>query len=188
MSEAIDRFERTIRDFQSTLAGVRDEQWHDPTPCTEWDVRALVNHVTGELAWFPPLVAGQTIADVGDRLDGDLLGEDPKQAYADAAAEAVAAASAPAAMDGYVQLSYGRDTTASYADQLALDCLIHRWDLARGAGAPDALPDDLVDWALAYVTPMLPTLSGTGLYGTQRDVGADASAQTRLLAMLGRDG
>lgn len=182
------RFQRTVRDFQATLAGVRDDQWTAPTPCTEWDVRMLVNHVTSELAWVSPLVAGQTIADVGDRFDGDLLGGDPKGAFAAAASEAVASITAPGALDGFVQLSYGRDTTASYADQISLDCLIHRWDLARGAGAADALPDDLVAWALAYVTPMKDQLAGSGLYGTEVPVGSDASPQTRLLAMLGRTG
>ena len=47
------------------------------TPCTEWDVRALVNHVLGEIRWAVPLFAGSTIAEVGDRFDGDLLGDDP---------------------------------------------------------------------------------------------------------------
>jgi uncharacterized protein (TIGR03086 family) len=189
MSEEIEeRFTRTVQDFATTLAGVRDEQWGDPTPCTDWDVRALVNHVTSELAWVTPLVSGQTIADVGDRFDGDLLGADPVEAYNRAATDAVDSVTAPGALQGHVELSYGRDTTASYADQIALDCLIHRWDLARGVGAPDALPDDLVEWALAYVTPMKDRLSASGSYGTQIDVPPEAPPQTRLLAMLGRVG
>lgn len=188
MGETDERFKRTVLDFQSTLASVRDEQWTDPTPCTEWDVRALVNHVTSELAWFPPLVAGQTIAEIGDRFDRDLLGDDPSGAFAQVASEAVATVTAPGALDGSVELSYGRDTTASYADQIALDCLIHRWDLARGIGAPDALPDDLVEWALAYVAPMQEQLTASGLYGTLRPVEPDAAPQTKLLAMVGRDG
>ena len=66
----VERFARCVRDFADQLAPVRDEQWTNATPCTDWDVRALVNHVTGELAWVQPLVAGQTIAEVGDRFDG----------------------------------------------------------------------------------------------------------------------
>ena len=48
-----------------------------PPRAREWNVRELVNHVVGEDAWTVPLMRGATIAEVGDSLDGDLLGERP---------------------------------------------------------------------------------------------------------------
>lgn len=183
---ALERFTRCVQFYGSHLAQVGPDQWANATPCTDWDVRALVNHVTGELAWVEPLVAGSTIADVGDRLDGDLLGDDPKAAYAAAAEGAVAAVSAPGAIDTGVHLSYGDDTTESYVHQLTLDCLIHGWDLARGAGQDDRMDDDLVQWALAYIAPLVDQFAASGLYAAPLEVGADASAQTRVLAVLGR--
>lgn len=51
---------------------------------------SLVNHVVAKDRWTPPLLAGRTIADVGDRLDGDLLGADPDGAARAAAGEATA--------------------------------------------------------------------------------------------------
>ena len=72
--------------FDTVIGQVRPDQWTHSTPCAEWDVRALVNHVVGEDRWVPPLLAGLTIAEVGDTLAGDLLGDDPQLAWDRAAA------------------------------------------------------------------------------------------------------
>src|SRR5215208_6699304 len=97
---------RTVEAWQRTLDGIEPEQWAGPTPCTEWDVRTLVNHVVGEECWVRPLLAGQTIADVGDRFDGDLLGETPTEAGRNAASDALAAVDELLADDKQVHLSY----------------------------------------------------------------------------------
>src|SRR4051812_12240655 len=83
---------RTVENWQRILDDVTADQWDDPTPCTEWNVRALVNHVVGEELWVRPLLEGSTIEQVGDRFDGDLLGDDPVARGREASAEAVGAA------------------------------------------------------------------------------------------------
>ena len=83
---------RAVAEFGSRVENIGDEQWHAPTPCEDWDVRALVNHVTGEALWAPPLMNGATIEEVGDRFDGDVLGDDPKARWRAAADEARAIA------------------------------------------------------------------------------------------------
>src|ERR1700761_6093819 len=92
-------FGRSVAEFDARLGQVSDHQWREPTPDEDWTVRDLVNHVVGEDLWAPPLLAGSTIADVGDRFDGDVLGTDPKAAWAAAATQAVRAAEAGGAMD-----------------------------------------------------------------------------------------
>ena len=89
--DVIDLHRRTVEVFLERVEAIGDDQWADPTPCADWDVRALVNHVVGEDRWTAPLLGGSTIAEVGDRFDGDLLGADPAGSANDAAAEAVAA-------------------------------------------------------------------------------------------------
>ena len=69
-------YRRSVEFWKAMVREISDE-WTAPTPCTDWDVRALVNHVVGEDRWTKPLVDGRTIADVGDAFDGDLLGDDP---------------------------------------------------------------------------------------------------------------
>ena len=62
--------------FAALVSGVGAQQWHDETPCSEWDVRTLVHHLLDEQLWVPPLFDGLTISEVGDRFEGDLMGHD----------------------------------------------------------------------------------------------------------------
>ena len=89
MSDPVDleRFVAAQNAFGAVVAHVAAEQWTHPTPCSQWDVRALVNHVAVEQLWAVPLLEGKTIADVGKRLDGDQLGDDPKRGWWDAATQ-----------------------------------------------------------------------------------------------------
>ena len=48
-----------IGGFEQRLSGVDATQWNAATPCAEWDVRTLVNHVVGELLWVPPLLGAR---------------------------------------------------------------------------------------------------------------------------------
>src|ERR687895_1707763 len=82
---------RAVGEFEDRVDSIPGDAWSRPTPCLDWDVRALVNHVVGEDRWTGPLLDGMTIAEVGDRFDGDLLGDDPQGAGRVASAEAVAA-------------------------------------------------------------------------------------------------
>ena len=76
-------YHRTVEFFADRVNAVKDDQWDDPTPCAGWTVRDLVNHVTCENLWTVPLMEGATIEEVGDRFEGDVLGEDPIGVRAD---------------------------------------------------------------------------------------------------------
>src|SRR3954452_3750863 len=115
MTEIQDLYGRALDAFDEKVHAIRDDQWANATPCSEWDVRALVNHVAGETMWAPPLLEGRTIEQVGDRFDGDVLGADPQSSWAGAAESARAAMTSPGAMDRTVHLSYGDSSANDYA-------------------------------------------------------------------------
>jgi uncharacterized protein (TIGR03086 family) len=140
--DVVELHNRTVRNFARLVQEVGPDQWSDPTPCSDWDVRTLVNHVVGEERWTVPLMEGKTIADVGTALDGDLLEDDPVGAASYAAREAEVAATR--SIDK-VHLSYGDEEPHEYLRQLAADHLIHGWDLAVAIGAPPRLDAELVD-------------------------------------------
>ena len=130
---AHETYRRASGGFDAIMHQFTEAHWDAPTPCEKWSARELVNHVVGEDRWIPPLLAGRTIAEVGDSLDGDLLGDDPMQAWSTAWATALAAADATEP-DRIVQLSFGPTPTEEYLWQIAADHLIHGWDLAVAIG------------------------------------------------------
>jgi uncharacterized protein (TIGR03086 family) len=169
------------------IAGVRDDQWAVATPCDGWDVRALVNHIVTGNEWAAELVGGKSIAEVGDRLDGDVLGDDPVAAYDASAKRSAAAFRKPGALEAPCAVSYGPVPGEVYAGHRLLDTLIHGWDVAKATGQATTLDPQLVDASLVVLLPQADLLAGSGMFGSPTDPGADADPQTRLLGLVGRE-
>lgn len=185
MADLVELFARSVELFGARLPLVGG-RWGDPTPDTEWDVRALVNHVINEDLWAPPLLRGMTIADVGDRFDGDQLGDKPEAAWAAAAGASVAAVSDAGALDRTVHVSFGDISGREYVSQLTCDHLIHGWDLARAIGADEQLDGELVEFAYEFLSPQVDGWRSAGVFGPRVEAGAGASRQDELLALTGR--
>jgi uncharacterized protein (TIGR03086 family) len=180
-------FDGAAAQLVERVAGVPATAWDRPTPCAEWDLRALLQHVVNELRWIPPLLDGATVAEVGDRFDGDLLGDDPAGATTDAARDAVAAVGV-VDPERTVHLSYGDVTAAYYLNQVGLDVFVHTWDLARATGQDGAVPDALVDGATAAFHPDEEAAwRGYGVIAEPVPTSDRASALDRLIARTGRD-
>ena len=177
---------RALTRFGELVHSVGAGQWHAPTPCTEWDVRQLVNHLVVEQLWVPPILAGRTVPDVGDAFDGDQLGADPVGAWDRASAASGAALAEPGALQRTVHLSYGDRPAEGYCAEMTSDLLVHSWDLARGIGADETLDPELVDFVYAQFAPHADALAQSGLCAPPVDVPEDADRQTRLLALSGR--
>jgi uncharacterized protein (TIGR03086 family) len=185
MSDVRDHFRRAQGHFGELVHAVGDDQWGAQTPCTDWDVRTLVNHLVYEARWAPPLLEGQTIEQVGGRLEGDLLGDEPKSSY-DAALREASASVTTTDLATTVHLSYGDVPAQDYLTQLTGDFVVHAWDLARGIGADDRLDPELVRFVYDAAEPMADALAASGMFAPPVDVSDDADPQTKLLALFGR--
>ena len=186
MTELMALFRRAADGFGRHVHAIGDGQWHDPTPCTDWDVRTLVNHVAVEQLWVPPLMEGSTVAEVGDRLDGDQLGPDPVAAWDAAVKASQAAFGALGALEGKVSLSSGDREATEYCWEMTTDALIHSWDLARGIGADEAMDEELVALVYERTLPVAEHLQETGLFAPPVPVPDDSPLPTKLLAIFGR--
>jgi uncharacterized protein (TIGR03086 family) len=178
--------ERALRTTGAVVDGIAARQLELPTPCDGWSVRELLNHVVSGNYWAADLAEGKSIADVGDRLDGDTLGDDHAAAYRASAALAAAAFDAPGAMDAPCAVSYGPVPGSVYCGHRILDVVIHGWDLAKATGQDTTLDPELVDAVTAIITPQMDMLAGSGMFGSTVAIAADADPQTRLLSTLGR--
>ncbi len=174
-----------VEGFGRRIAAVGPDQWSAPTPCADWDVRALVNHVAGELLWIPPLLEGKTIAEVGERFDGDVLGADPGSTWKSAGTGAQASAEEAGAQERTVHLSFGDFAGGDYLGQVTSDVIIHTWDLARAIGADDRFEPSLLDFVSGFLGPQIEAWRSAGAFGPAAATKA-ADAQDELLAQTGR--
>ncbi len=173
--------------FSALVAAVPDDAWDRPTPCTDWSVRDLLAHNVVENLWVPPLMAGGTIASVGDRFDGDVLGRDPKSAWQATVEPADLAVEQDGAMQRTVHLSFGDLPGAEYVKQRIVDLVVHAWDLAHATGQSEEQPTRLVEACLAWGEEWKPLLGAMGDYFDPPIPSApDADPRTRMLQLFGR--
>ncbi|HEU5333460.1 MAG TPA: TIGR03086 family metal-binding protein [Actinocrinis sp.] len=186
MSTLLELHERAFAEFGRRVHAVGPDQWSAATPCTDWTVRDLVNHLAAEQLWVPPLLGGAKVEQVGSRFDGDVLGADPVSAWDSAATAARAALAEPGALERTVHLSYGDRPAEYYVRELTSDLLLHAWDLARALGTDETLDAELVNTVLTSAEPNAGDLAASGLFNPPVPVPADADPQTRLIALFGR--
>ncbi len=172
---------------ESVVAAVEPGQLGQPTPCAEYDVRALLSHIVGGLNRVA--IAGEG----GDALARPARADDVPDdgwlaAYRAASARAAAAWANDARLDAVVELPWGkipgRFAIAGYIQEI----LTHGWDLAKATGQPTELDPGLAAWALAGAKRILPP-DGRGAdvpFGPVVAVSPDAGPYAQLAAWLGR--
>ena len=179
----VDQLGRAFDVVAGLISNIRADQWSAPTPCPDWTVRQVVNHLIGMNRVFAALLAGQPPP---PRPAADHVEDDPVRAFRDSAAALLAAFSRP----GVLERAYrGPLGTATGADRLQIrlyDLLAHGWDLAQATGQPAGLPDDLAEQSLAFVRIQLTEQARPGRFGPAQIATEQASAIERLVAFLGR--
>lgn len=152
-----------------------------PTPCTDWTVRDLLDHLVWENLVWGALAQGTSPA-VGHAEDH--LGDDHVTAFATAAATARAAFRQP----GMLTRSFGPAPGRRVVEQLLVELLVHGWDLATALGHGHDLEPDIARAALPVVREIyggLPRTAG-GSLAPARPAPEHAPALDQLAAFLGR--
>jgi uncharacterized protein (TIGR03086 family) len=172
--------------FGARVRAVPADRWDAPTPCREWTVRDLVNHVVGEHLWAVHLLRGESLEEVGDRYDGDLVGENPVAAWSAAEASSSAAWKALVSPDQPVSVSSGQTSAGAYAEEMLLDLVVHGWDLARGTGQDETMDPAALAHLLPFVSANVDSFKDAGIFAPPVQT-TSTDPQDRLLALLGRD-
>ena len=171
------------------VAGVKPDQWELPTPCTEWNVRQLVDHLVVGHQLFARVLRGepfeQAVAAV--RSVGDRLGDDAAAAYDASAREVLAAFTAPGVLERLVRVPFGTVPGAVARHLRIVECLVHGWDLATALGVPFDPPAPLVEQEIAFSGPMVRQVPPERrVFAPSRPVAEEAPPIERLAALLGR--
>jgi uncharacterized protein (TIGR03086 family) len=177
--EQVTLYRRATAQAVTVVEAVEPAQLSLPTPCTEWTVQDLVDHLVAGTDYLvaamegraPVAPAGTTPADFRRGVDAVLAG-----------------VAKPGALDRVCQSPLGFEWPVSQAVAgTFMDVLIHTWDLARATGQDETLDPALVEACVAMFLPDMPVRGrAAGILGPEVPVEPDASAQDHLLGAMGR--
>lgn len=172
---------RAVDTARPVIRGIAPDQLTGTTPCAEYDVRRLLNHLMQVVIGFRRVAAKQRM-ELGDQ---DVLADDWRAQFDTESRRLIEAWSAPGALEGE---SAGLGLPQSVTVQLVLvDLVVHSWDLARATGQPVRPDPELVDLLFPTCQRMALTGRTMGAFGPEVEVPADAPTFDRLLGIVGRD-
>ncbi|MBD0689883.1 TIGR03086 family protein [Streptomyces sp. CBMA123] len=180
----VERIERAAATAGVLIAGIGPAQWKLPTPCADWDVTALVNHLVGGINLYVGRLTG---TDPGRAHEDDWLGDDPVAAYRAAAAADLAAWRRPGALDRTVTIALGELPGEFAATVHLTELAVHGADIAVATGQEKLLDTELLTGLLAAIQGLgVDPYRVPGIFGPKAPVPEDAPVHLRLLAHLGR--
>ena len=147
-----------------------------PTPCDEWDVRQLMNHMLDTANYFIGSARGDEVS-LPSPHPPELLGDDPVADFERARDETVSAFGG----EGVIERT-GPALGIAFSDQL-----LHGWDLARATGQDATMPEDLPAVAYEMIHGRFTDEQRKGVFKPEVAVAPNASAQEKLLAYTGRN-
>jgi uncharacterized protein (TIGR03086 family) len=184
----ITTMQRACASTERILEGVSPAQYDLPTPCEQWPVRALMNHVLGTLSLGAALL-GDTRPAVpmapGELPDVDLVGDDPAEAYR-VGVEALRASAEGDALTRPHATPLGDMPGAVLGGFTTLDIAVHGWDLAKATGQDPTLDADLADDVLAFARQAITDATRAPRIGAEVAVPSGAPITDQLVGYLGR--
>ncbi|MGI8535250.1 MAG: TIGR03086 family metal-binding protein [Mycobacteriales bacterium] len=182
----VEQLERSLDDTRTLVEAVRDDQWDLPTPCAEWSVRDLVDHLTAGNRLFARALLGDP-SSTASGPDGIPSPSTPA-AYRDSAAALLAAFSAPGVMERVVTVPFGAVPGVVALHLRLVESLVHGWDLARATGQSPECDEEVAEQELRFTQQKLADVPpDRSPFGPAQPVDAEAPALDRLAACLGRD-
>jgi uncharacterized protein (TIGR03086 family) len=175
-------------DATGRLVTAADQQWTLPTPCTDWNVRELVNHVVVGNQLFADILSGRSMpAAAGRGPATDRLGDQPAVAYRAAADAVLAAFGQPGVLEQTFTVPFGTVPGIVALHLRITELLVHGWDLATAIGQPAIFPDEIVEQELEFTHGALAAVPATrSPFAAPQPVADQAPPIDRLAALLGR--
>ena len=176
--DAISQFSALGPTLAGVVGGIDAADLDLPTPCAEFGVRGVLEHMLTGATTFTAAFRGE------EPGNADLT--DPLAAFGPTLGALGDAVSAPGALDGTVASPFGPMPGEQFARFIVLDGLVHGWDLAQATGQPYEPPDELVTSVADFAHQVLDPIRGEGSFGPAQPAPAGASPIDALAAYTGR--
>ena len=181
-ADPIEQLRRSLAAVAGLINAIRPDQWSGRTPCEQWDVHRVVEHLVGMNLVFAAMLAGEPPPERGR----GLTREDLPQAFSDSATSLLDAFAEPGVLDQSYAGPLGNATGSDRLQIRLYDLLAHGWDLAVATERPANLPDDAARDALRFVRSQLTDDARTGRFAPPQPVPDGSCAIEHLVALLGR--
>jgi len=187
MASPADQIRYQTDAMHSLVAGVKDDQWSNPTPCDQWTVRDVVNHLVGGGMMLAASFRGDMPGIDADSDDlPDMLGNDPVAAVDNTIAEFRAAVAQPGAMEKDVVLPFATLPAPVALNIGKFDILLHCYDIAISTNQPFDPPADVVAECRQMAEMLImPELRENGPFGTEITAPSGATPMQQLAAFSG---
>jgi uncharacterized protein (TIGR03086 family) len=181
--DALQRVDEAAQAALGAVQGIKPDQLENQTPCSGWNVQALMNHMISTMRFFEARATG---AERSSEPAGTASSEDAAGQLAAWIRATAAAWHEPGALERKIQAPWGEAPAEFLATMTASEMLMHGWDLARATGQAYGPKPELVEEVLAGISITLtPERRGTS-FGPERAAPKDAPAIDRLAAFMGR--
>lgn len=182
--DVLENYDRAAAVASGVIDKIPTDRFGAPTPCSEWDVRGVVNHmVTGALMAISAATAGEP-----PEVGGDHVGDDPKGVFERVAKQERELLAQPGAMERPMRVPFGEQPGSFVASMRINELLVHSWDLAKATGQPTDFEPELCAGVLATWRERMDGADrSTHLpFDDEQPVPDDATQADRLAAYLGR--
>ncbi len=180
LMHALDQIDLLGPVLAGVVGAITPDQLDNTTPCAGFSVRGVLDHMVGGASAFAAAFRGQ--APPADTAPAD----DILAAFAPALGDLVAAMHEPGALERTVQAPFGAVDGDTFARFVALDGLVHGWDLAIATGQTYTPPDALVAEVTAFAQGAIDPLRDGDTFAAATEAPERANAMERLAAFTGR--
>ena len=188
--DTLDAMQAAVSSTGEIVGRIEPDAMGRPSPCRDWDVGEVLNHMLGALWLSAALFADEPpryAVAPGALPDDDLVGDDVPAAFKEAAEAAITAAHLEGTLDRMIETPAGTMPGTALGGIITLDVFVHGWDLARGAGHEASFDPALAGYLLGFAEQAIaPEIRTAGLIGPIVEVPVTAPVMDRLVGFLGR--
>jgi uncharacterized protein (TIGR03086 family) len=180
--DPLEQLDQLVPVLGGVVTHIGSDQLDEPTPCTQFTVRGVLEHMITGATSFAAAFRGQPTASTESNGATDPLGR-----FGPAMSGLVDAMHSLGALDRTIAAPFGEVPGPAFARFVVLDGLVHGWDLAIATGQAYQPPDPLVAAVDAFAREaIVPAMREAGMFAAPLEARSDATPIERLVAFTGR--